>query len=52
MTKKAYSSPKLTVHGSVEHLTQVAGDNAEADVLVFNGEVVLDNDDSRDFELP
>ncbi|MEM8808779.1 MAG: lasso peptide [Cyanobacteria bacterium P01_G01_bin.38] len=49
--KKSYISPKLSVHGSVEQLTQVIGTDATADVLIISGEV-LDTDGSQEIIVP
>lgn len=35
--KKIYSRPELTIHGSIETLTQVTGTATTKDVLFFNG---------------
>ncbi|MBE9098344.1 lasso peptide [Vacuolonema iberomarrocanum] len=49
--KKAYVSPQMTVHGSVEQLTQVVGSNSPQDVLIFNGQSVSDNTLSQDINI-
>ncbi|MEM9005877.1 MAG: lasso peptide [Cyanobacteria bacterium P01_F01_bin.86] len=49
--KKGYTSPKLTVHGSVEQLTQILGAGDSSDVLIFNGEVLGTDSQSKSFDL-
>lgn len=49
--KKEYTSPQLTVHGSVEQLTQVVGAQATQDVLIFNGETLGTDTQSKGFNL-
>lgn len=49
--KKGYTSPQLTVHGSVEQLTQVVGQQSTQDVLIFNGETIGTDSQSRSFDL-
>lgn len=51
--KLAYTSPKLTVHGGVEELTQYVGRDLSGDTLFFaDGSVADTNNDSRDLTLP
>ncbi|MEM9907777.1 MAG: lasso peptide [Cyanobacteria bacterium P01_D01_bin.44] len=49
--KKTYTSPQLTVHGSVEQLTQITGAERTSDVLAFNGTTLLSDNDSQDIDL-
>ena len=47
--KKTYSTPELTVHGSLVNITGVFGGPSPQDVLVDpNGNVVLEGDQSID----
>lgn len=51
--KLVYTSPKLTVHGKVEELTQYAGRDLTKDTLFFaDGTVADTNNDSNDVTLP
>ncbi|NET30805.1 MAG: lasso peptide [Cyanothece sp. SIO1E1] len=50
--KKIYSAPKMTVHGTMEKLTQVLGPDATEDTLSFDGEVLGTSDDSISVVLP
>ncbi|HEY9621778.1 MAG TPA: lasso peptide [Crinalium sp.] len=38
--KKVYTAPQLTVHGSVEDLTQVIGRSSAQDFFIFAGQTV------------
>ena len=50
--KLAYTSPKITVHGKVENLTQVTGNNTSTDQLLFNGKPTgVESNDSQDFDI-
>ncbi|MBE7383303.1 MAG: lasso peptide [Leptolyngbya sp. SIO1E4] len=49
--KKGYTSPKLTVHGSVEQMTKVLGPDSASDVLIFNGETLTTDSLSDDLEI-
>ncbi|MEM9005881.1 MAG: lasso peptide [Cyanobacteria bacterium P01_F01_bin.86] len=49
--KKSYISPQMTIHGSVEQLTQVIGEQATQDVLIFNGETLGTDTQSQSFDL-
>ena len=49
--KKTYVSPQMTVHGSVEQLTQVVGSNSPRDVLVFNGQSISSDTLSQDINI-
>ena len=33
--KQAYEKPQLTVHGTIEHMTQILGDNNASDSLII-----------------
>ncbi|NEO74039.1 lasso peptide [Moorena sp. SIO3H5] len=46
---KTYTTPEMLVHGTIEQLTQVAGRDDIADVLIFNGDLsnpAAESDDS------
>lgn len=49
--RKNYIAPQVKVHGSVEELTQVVGNNATQDVLIFNGEVSSEDNQSQDLDI-
>ena len=49
--KLAYNSPKTFVYGNLEELTQIAGQQATKDTLVFNGNTLLTDDDSLDVNV-
>jgi hypothetical protein len=54
--KKVYTAPQLTVHGSVEELTQVIGRSSAQDFFILAGNnvnpsVVGFTDGSSDFDL-
>ena len=52
--KKIYSRPELTIHGSIETLTQVTGTATTKDVLFFNGSpstVPVNTTGSADFNF-
>ncbi|NER80534.1 MAG: lasso peptide [Leptolyngbya sp. SIO1D8] len=49
--KKGYIAPEITVHGSVEHMTQVVGEQATQDVLIFNGQTIATDSQSKSFDL-
>jgi hypothetical protein len=49
--KKAYSTPKMVVHGNFEVLTKAAGQRSLSDSIIINGKVVEVNDDSRDIVI-
>jgi len=34
---KTYATPEIIVHGTIEEITQIAGHQTIADVLIFNG---------------
>ena len=51
MTRKNYSSPQLTVHGSVEQLTQLSGNSSVRDVLIMGSDVLAENDGSTSFRV-
>jgi hypothetical protein len=38
--KKVYTAPQLTVHGSVEELTQMIGRSTAQDFFIFAGSTV------------
>ncbi|HHP7229380.1 MAG TPA: lasso peptide [Xenococcaceae cyanobacterium] len=47
--KKKYVQPQLYIHGSVEQLTQIAGNSGSGDTLFFNGVATgFESNDSRD----
>lgn len=46
--KKRYSSPKLTVHGDVEKLTQAFGNSAVNDTIIYGSLAFPGNGGSRD----
>lgn len=46
--KRSYIPPQMTFHGTLTSLTQITGNRSTTDSLIFNGNVVLTNDDSRD----
>lgn len=51
--KRSYESPRMKVHGKLEQITQVSGENATSDTLFFNGRPTgITSDDSSDFCLP
>lgn len=39
--KKAYNAPKLTIHGSVEEITQAFGQTSTSDTVFFNGQPLV-----------
>ncbi len=39
--KKAYNAPKLTIHGSVEEITQAFGQTSTSDTIFFNGQPLV-----------
>jgi len=39
---KTYTTPEMIVHGSIEELTQITGNDRIADVLIFNGNLTPD----------
>jgi hypothetical protein len=41
--KKQYNTPSLTIHGSVEAITEFAGSGSRRDFLFFNGQAVTTN---------
>jgi hypothetical protein len=51
--KQVYTAPQLTVHGSVEELTQVIGRSSAEDFFIFAGSTVDVGftDGSSDLEL-
>ncbi|NER80533.1 MAG: lasso peptide [Leptolyngbya sp. SIO1D8] len=50
--KKGYTSPEITVHGSVEKMTQIVGEQGNQDVLIFNGDLLATDSQSQSFDLP
>ncbi|MGJ5673900.1 MAG: lasso peptide [Nostochopsis sp.] len=46
--KQTYRTPKMIVHGNLQELTQYTGRREITDVLVFNGQIIDQNDDSVD----
>jgi hypothetical protein len=50
--KKVYSQPQVKAHGSVKQLTQIAGNQATNDVLIFNNTVLAQDTQSKSFNLP
>ena len=40
--QKTYTKPEMIVHGSIEELTQITGNDRIADVLIFNGNLTAD----------
>ncbi|NER80532.1 MAG: lasso peptide [Leptolyngbya sp. SIO1D8] len=49
--KNGYISPQLIVHGSVEKMTQIVGAQHTGDVLIFNGETLATDSQSKGFDL-
>lgn len=51
--KTKYSTPKMTVYGSIETATQAVGDSPIKDSIIINGEVQsAQTDGSADFTFP
>ncbi|NEQ89209.1 MAG: lasso peptide [Moorea sp. SIO2I5] len=44
---KTYTTPEMIVHGSIEELTEINGPEAFSDLLIFNGDVIAQSDDSQ-----
>ena len=57
MMKKVYTTPTMTVHGSVEKITQALGRAATNDFIFLNGDSINDDPDigftdgSRDLNI-
>ena len=50
--KLAYTSPKMTVHGKVEELTQITGNDRTKDILSISGEPTgIASDDSINVDI-
>lgn len=49
--KRAYETPRLIEHGTVETMTQVLGPDSIRDTLIFNGDTLGTSDDSQDVIL-
>jgi len=50
--KKVYYTPKLTVHGNLEKITQAQGNPTFRDSVFFNGQQIGNAQGSRDLRFP